>query len=384
MFRPPPLPRTLPAALRDIEHGDPRVRASAAADLGRFAEVDAGQSGGADAGQGGAGQSGAAAGRACGQERPLRLARLEAALRDASPAVRSAAALALADLAAVEALPSLLFAIEDADPHVRQMALTALGEIGDSRACERLRRALDDQRPEVRFQAVIAFARVAPDQAEEALVRAMNDPDATIRHIAIRMAEEHAEELGVAPSGATLEAMRERLLDADPRVRVAAAVALAHSSDPSARAFAAQVRNVVADVVTGRISTGEVEDEAAAIELAGELGLDTVVGALERRAFGLRRLTTETFTWQAKVALARLGHPRARREILRDLAAWSRDKRTLAVAAAGRARLQEAAPVIEAMLGEPARAEPQAVGEALAALGRLAHQRIASCGGEPS
>jgi hypothetical protein len=61
------------------------------------------------------------------------------------------------------------------------------------------------------------------------------------------------------------------------------------------------------------------------------------------------------------VALARMGHPRARSHILRDLNSWSRDKRTLAVAAAGRARVAEALPLIRAMQGDERRAEPSTV-----------------------
>src|SRR5262249_46181457 len=112
---------------------------------------------------------------------------------DDTPAVRSEAAVALADLAAHEALPTLLVAVEDDDAHVRQMALSALGEIGDARAAPRLERALRDSRPEVRYQAVIAFARIAKDEPQTvatALGRALDDEDAAIRYIAMRIAEE--------------------------------------------------------------------------------------------------------------------------------------------------------------------------------------------------
>src|SRR5262245_33082096 len=122
MFHAPCLPRTLDAALRDLVSTTASVRASAVHDL---AERGA-------------------------QAREKVVRGLERALSDASAGVRSAAALALADVKGVEALPSLLVAVEDDDAHVRQMALCALGEIGDPRAGERLRRALSDNRPEVR------------------------------------------------------------------------------------------------------------------------------------------------------------------------------------------------------------------------------------------
>src|SRR5205823_6660385 len=97
MLAPPPLPRTLDASLRDLTSARPETRASAIVDLARHA-------GGSD------------------DVRRRALPLLEKALRDdASAAARSAAAVALADLHAEEALPALLLAIEDADVHVRQM-----------------------------------------------------------------------------------------------------------------------------------------------------------------------------------------------------------------------------------------------------------------------
>src|SRR5258707_660405 len=84
--------------LRDFAPSRPEPRASAVADVARHATL------GADV-----------------RERALPL--LEKALRhDDHPAVRSAAAVALGDLHAEEALPALLLAIEDAGIHVRQMA----------------------------------------------------------------------------------------------------------------------------------------------------------------------------------------------------------------------------------------------------------------------
>jgi hypothetical protein len=73
-------------------------------------------------------------------------------------------------------------------------------------------------------------------------------------------------------------------------------------------------------------------------------------------------------SWHARVALAELGHVRARSAIVQGLSAWSRDARTLAVAAAGRARLVEARERLKRMVGAPGRAEPDAVKEALAAI----------------
>jgi len=248
------------------------------------------------------------------------LAAFERGLFDPAATVRAAAAIGIADVQGVEALSSLLVAVEDEDGHVRQMALSAVGELGDRRAGERLRRALSDSRPEVRFQAVIAFTRVVPEEAMARAAKLLDDRDAT--------------------------------------VRVAAAVLLA-------RAGERQAVPLLVDVVRGRLTTREHEDEAAAVELLGELGVTEAVPHLERRAFAVLGFGEGRFAWQALVSLAKMGHARARARILRDLRSWSRDRRTLAVAAAGRAKLADARPIVEAMKGNEARADAGTVALAL-------------------
>jgi hypothetical protein len=326
MFRAPQLRRTLEAAVRDAGAASAAVRASAVRDAAFYAETS----------------------------RPAVVALLERALGDASAEVRSVAAVALADVKGVEALGSLLVAVEDEDAHVRQMALSSLGEIGDPRARERLRRALLDSRPEVRFQAVIAFSRVAPDEASTAVEAALGDDDASIRYIGIRCAEERALEGDEPMPESLLPKLRSLLTDPSATVRIAAAIVLARGGDRHALP-------VLIDVVGGALSTPEAEDEAAAVELVGELGVEKALPHLERRAFGFWGLGGDRFAWQAMVALARMGHARARARILRDLGSWSRDKRTLAVAAAGRARVAEALPLVRAMQGDERLAEPSAV-----------------------
>jgi len=276
--------------------------------------------------------------------------------------VRAAAATALADTHAVEALPALLLAVDDDDALVRQMAICALGEIGDPRATERLRRALDDPRAEVRFQAVIAFPRVtaSPDAALDALLQATRDEDPLVCHVALRMAEE-VREGEVDPR--FVERARALVGSASGEVRVASALLLARAPG-DARAEA-----VLVGLSRGEIKTRDREDEAAAIERAGALGLEAARPGLERRAFGgLLGFGKDPFAWHARVALARMGHARACKEILAELVSPDRDLRTLAVAAAGRARLHAARERIASMRGDERRADPDAVAEALATL----------------
>ena len=322
MFGPGLLPRTLDASFRDLGSATDATRASAVRDVVRHALEDPGV-------------------------RSRALPVLEKALSsDRSNIVRSAAAIALADLGAGEALPTLLVAVEDADPHVRQMALSALGEIGDVRARPRLERALQDARPEVRYQALIAFARAAADDAEAvaaALTGALDDADAEIRYIAMRLAEEHRV-LGELPERAAR--LLERVERADDAIRVVAAIYLARLGD-------AQGRAAVVDVVAGRRRTPQLEDEQACVELVGELGLRETIPHLEQRAWGrgggwLRVLGLGSSdrarcAWHARVALSAMGHERARGEIVADLSSWRREVREAAAVAAARSGITPSA-----------------------------------------
>ncbi|MEO7328938.1 MAG: HEAT repeat domain-containing protein [Minicystis sp.] len=338
MFRAPSLPRTLEAALRDLDADKPAERAASAHDLVAHAD----------------------------EARDRVLAALDRALKDANAAVRGAAATALADVNAVESVPALIAACDDAEMEVRGAVLSALGELGDSAAGDKVRAALADARPEVRFQAVIAFPRVARTKKEavEALLQATHDDDGFVCQIALRMAEEVAgDDRNTLDERVFLRA-RALLAHGPPMVRVAAAVFLARAS--AERADRA-VREVLAAVALDELRSGDGEDEAAAIELCGELALRAARPGLEKRAFGAVLFRRDRLAWHARVALARMGHERASREIVRDLGSWDRDRRTLAVAAAGRARLAAAKDLITSMRGDAARADPGAVDEALAA-----------------
>jgi HEAT repeat protein len=329
MLSPSPLPRNLEAAFRDLASEKAATRVSAIRDVVRHA-------------------------RLASETRSRAVPLFERALRDdAAPAVRAEAAVALADVNAAEALAALLVAVEDDDAHVRQMAIAALGEIGDARATQRLERALGDERPEVRYQAVIAYARIVKDDAKaiaNALARALDDVDGAIRYIALRVAEEHAID-GEPLSDSRLVARAEKLADAtDPAVAVVAGVYLA-------RLGAAKGKRIVLDVVAGTRKTPELEDEQACVDLTGELELREAIPDLERRVWGSSRLLRSVMSWgaghgarcawHARIALARLGHARARRDIVADLSSWRRETREAAVVAAGRARLTEARPALE-------------------------------------
>lgn len=329
-----PLPRTLEAALRDIEDKKVQVRVAAAKDL--VAHVDAG--------------------------RDRILAALERALQDSNALVRASACESLGAIRGREALGALLHSVEDEHQLVRQSAILALGEIGDGRAQKRLERALTDERPEIRFQAVMAYPRVVgtPRDALGALVRATRDDDESVVHVAFRMSEEvTANEAGVVDDS-ILERAKACLKHPSAKVRAVAAVLVGTAGLADADA-------VLTSIVDGALTTGlEPEDIGAAIELAGERHLQAALPALRRRAFGgLLGFARDGYQWQARVALARLGDDRAKKYILAELRAGTVERRTLAVSAAGRARMLEAKGLLVAMKDRPDRAEPSAIDAAL-------------------
>ena len=351
MFAPPPLRRTLEASFRDLASASADVRQSAIVDLATH-ELPAGE-----------------------RTRAIcELARLLAG--DSGAAVRSAAAVALADFRAHEAVPQLLLAVEDDHGHVRQMALSALGEIGEISALPRVERALSDARPEVRYQATIAFFRLCSDEARklEVLLQKLGEDDDAIRYIALRLGEEHL--VHTASAGALLDAAAARLDDEAAEVAVAAAVILGNAGD--ARGFA-RLREVVHTGAVAGVAVPK-EDEVEAIELVGRLGFRDLVGTLERRAFGLARLMRDTCSLSAKVALARMGDVRAIQSLAQDLESSSTDRRTLAIVAAGRTGRAELRDVLRAA-SRPL--DRELVAEALARLEREIDADLPARGPQP-
>lgn len=344
MFKLAPLPRTVEAALRDARHRDLKVRKSALRDLVSLAR---------------------------GPERQKVLDRLGSMLKnDESVEVRADAAVALADARADGAVPSLVRAARDGPQRVRQMALMALGELGRGKpeVLEVVRSALADEVPAIRFQALVAEFHLEPDRAIASLEKHLKDSDPEIRAVAVRMADERFVEARRDPPPRWLATrVRQLFEDEAAEVRLLAAI-LSHrltgETDPGSIAAAVNERTGVKDPA----------DEQAAIEIAGEVGIEAALSGLERRAFGFMGFSSDAFAWQARVALARMGHARAAQGILNDLASTNRDKRALAVAAAGAARLAAARVRLLSMLGDTESAEPDEVRKALARIDREADE----------
>ncbi len=334
MFKLAPLPRNVEAALRDAAHLKIEVRLSAVEDLGRLA---------------------------AGPEHRRVVAKLvEVLTADASDEVRARAAVALADAGAVSERPSLLHALKDASDRVRQMAMLALGELGKATPAEldAVRAALRDPVPELRFQALVALHHLSGQDTERVLNEMLIDPDAEVRFVAIRIAEERFVEAKRSGPPWLLERLTGALEDEVPYVRLLAAITLHRAGETTDASPLIAAVNV-------RAGVREPEDEQAAIEIAGELKLEQARGGLERRAFGVLGFTRDPFAWQARVALAQMGHARAVAGILADLKGWTWETRTLAAAAAGAARLVPARARLLAMLGDEQSANQETIRDAL-------------------
>lgn len=329
MLRLSALPRTLGAALRDSRNGKKDVRISAVRDLGRLASSD---------------------GRSACLDDLARVLR-----EDLADEVRAAAAVALADAGGSEYAHVLVSASEDESVRVREMALLALGEVGspEGRGVQHaVDKALTSAAPALRFQGLLARYRLWGRRSEPDLLNLTSDSDAHVRALAWRLIEELAtNEVETSTREVLLARASEALSDPAVGVRLASAIVLT-------RLESGLGADVIVDVLNGSLPLPP-EDEQAAIEIAGELGLHSCRPGLERRArWGWY---AHPFAWHARVALARMGDGRAQRAILRGLGSWSRDTRTLAVAAAGQARLSRARPAIESMKGDPTRADPESV-----------------------
>src|SRR6185436_12145937 len=125
-------------------------------------------------------------------------------------------------------------------------------------------------------------------------------------------------------------------------VALVAAILLAKAGDERGH-------DLVLRVVRGERIRGQApdkEDERAAVELSGELGLKEATPHLERRTWGALRFVRDTCPFHARIALARMGHARARSEILAELRSSKREVLSGAVVSAGRARLAEARELI--------------------------------------
>lgn len=340
------MPRNARATFRDAASPKPAVRLSAIADLVRWAD---------------------------GGERARCIAQLRALLAgDSDVEVRARSAVALADARDDDALPALIAAARKGPPRVSQMALVAIGELaprGSDPAAAVVRAFLASDAPALRFQALVAAQRLF-DGADlaQCLLRALADAEARVRYIACRIAEESLFAAEAPPPPVEiLDALQDRLGDEATEVAIAAALILA-------RRGSGRAQGIVVRTLNRSRALQEPDDEQAAIELCADLDLTAAGPGLRARAFG-GVFGSSPFSFQARVALARLGDARARAQILRDLSSFRRSVRARAVAAAGQARLEAARQRLIEMRSAGGQGDLPSVVEALEALNSNADSR---------
>jgi HEAT repeat protein len=271
---------TMDAALRDLDHPDPRVRAVAAGALGS-----------------------APADRAAEARAALR-----PVLDDGRPDVRYAAALSVGELADPEAVDRLVHMLDDRDIMPRQAAAISLGKIGDPAAVEPLIRALANGPPDVRFQAAASLVELDAVRAVAPLVSALQDRDPEVRGSATAG-------LGDLEAHEAADDIALLLGDNVESVRVEAAYALGRLRDP--RGLPA-----LAPLSTHR------DFGFMVCELLGRLGDPAAVPALLRAYKGL--FVHPLTRLRAAASLVRLGETAARPHLLRATRSWRGEVRGLA------------------------------------------------------
>ena len=174
-------------------------------------------------------------------------------LGNQNPQARASAAKALGTMKSESARQKLQAATQDADPIVRTTAMISLAKLGDNDALTAVDHMLASPAPDVqiaaseawegrpgpwvaavqplldnpdgvvRLHAARAIAAVAPDDARRTLAQGLSDPNPAVRSTAAQLLTEI---IATNPNVADIAALRERLRDRDPAVRLAAASAL--------------------------------------------------------------------------------------------------------------------------------------------------------------
>lgn len=248
-FRPQTI--TFEAALRDLENGNDKARAQAAAALGDVSAA---------------------------AERERAAAALIAATADKVSTVRSAAARSLGEIGDASAIEPLLGLLDDGAAPVRQVATIALGQLGLAAAFDPLAEVLTAGPPDVRFQAARSLVEIDPERALEPIAAALEgEHDAEV-------VGQLGLALGELGDDSVADALAARLgeLEGEPRFEVA--YGLARLGDRrAAEALAAAIgdRALSWDAIEGLEMIG---GERAATALAGAMHLRRLAPELKLRA----------------------------------------------------------------------------------------------------
>ncbi|MFT7516301.1 MAG: HEAT repeat protein [Myxococcota bacterium] len=154
---------------------------------------------------------------------------LESALNDASLSIVHAALIALGDLHAVAALPTMnLFAAADYDDTTRSIALSAIAAVDDASSLPLLHEAARDFSTAVRVAAINAISNLSTPAADEML------SELFVEYAGGPLESSYQRALFMRGAAACRSAMRPYLLDADIVLATRAAISVGLAGEPAA------------------------------------------------------------------------------------------------------------------------------------------------------
>jgi HEAT repeat protein/beta-lactamase regulating signal transducer with metallopeptidase domain len=225
----------VPALIAALKDADPKVRTAAAQSLGEL-------------------------------EDPRAIPGLIEASHDADAEVRSAALQSLSRFDDPRVVDPMILALKDPNRDVRQNAAQSLGRFNDPRAVRPLMAALADSSADVRMSAAQSLGELHDPQALPGLAGALKDPKADVRQAA-------AQSLGELELKSAPQVLIDALADPDADVRQAVAQTLGEIQDPHAvPGLAARLNDSNGDVRESAVSAlSEIGDAAAINALVGAL-----------------------------------------------------------------------------------------------------------------
>ncbi|MCC7359409.1 MAG: HEAT repeat domain-containing protein [Anaerolineales bacterium] len=266
------------------------------------------------------------------------------ALSDRDWLVRQKAVEALGNIPDGRAVTALLPLSDEPEWRVRRALVYALAQVGDSRVFEPLRDLARDPNRWVRRTVMEQAAQVDDGRAAELLTAGLSDPEDSVRQAALQA-------LGRRREAGAARSVAQTLEDSQPYVRLAAVQALA-LLDP---ALASTQLPVLAQ------TDPEAVVREAAADALGELGLPSVVGALQPLLGDPAANVRE----RAAQALALLGMPEALEALVAALKLPAARPHCLTQLAA------QGAPAVGALLAATRSADPEQRAVAAEALGAL-------------
>jgi HEAT repeat protein len=277
--RTPADPKTVDALIAALKDADPGVRQAAAESLGRIGDARALEPLSGLLGDANVEVRKSAVEALGNLEDPKAIPALTRAAGDANPAVRHEAAEALISFDEPAAGEPLIKLLGDSDLRVRLTALEGLSQRGDRRALGPLAKLVKDPNVEVRARAVRALARYKDPSAQDGLVTALKDEHPEVRVAAAAGLSEL--ELKAAPQG-LLEATK----DPSPEVRQQAAETLGQIRDPKA---VPQLKALLED--------SDADVRGAAVEALSDIrdgaALQALIAAMQSKDVTVRRAAAQ-------------------------------------------------------------------------------------------